>query len=141
MSLRLKKPSNSFPHNGWPFKDPKTGFICNGYEGTPEMHAVKIIAHRRANPHIYPPSEAHWFNQIAVREEILVQKHATNPELFVGEPDKAITVKVRAAKTVDTPGSTCTCGALDWEPTYCKTCSGKKVNGFKCRKCGKTRGR
>lgn len=139
MSLRLKNPSNQFPPGGYPFTDERTGFKVDPMSGTPDMHAVKIIAHRRANPHIYPPAEPQWFDQTSVREEVLQQKFKTNPELFVGQPEKIKLIKAKS-KVIDPGNSICECGALDWEPTFCPTCGGrKKVTGFKCRKCGRTR--
>jgi len=137
MILQLKNPNGAFPHNGWPFKDAKTGFICKGYEGTPAMHAVKIIAHRRANTHIYPRDESKWFDQQSVIQEIYAQKAATHPHLFKGHPDVQITPQAdRIVSRVLAPTNQC-CGANEFEEILCRTCGGRKVVGFKCKKCGK----
>jgi hypothetical protein len=135
MSLKLKKPSGQFPPGGWPFTDPRTKFTCNGFEGTPDMQAVKIIAHRRANPHIYPPAEGQWFDRQSVAQEVMAQKYATNPELFVGGGQPAPKPK---RKKIEHPISMCQhCGSTDWEPVYCPTCGGKRLTGYKCKQCGK----
>ena len=138
MILKLKNPNAPFPQGGWPFKDPKTGFSVNGYEGTPTMHAPKIIAHRRANPHVYPSQQYHWFDEQSVIQEIYQQKLATHPHLFRGFADKTVEIKTKATnKRVEQPSLNCECGALDWKPKYCPTCSGKKLIGWTCGKCGK----
>lgn len=139
MIYQLKNPNaNQFPPQGWPFKDPKTGFRCNGYEGTPAMHAVKIIGNRRANPHHYPPGEPQWFDPNSVIQEIYAQKAATHPQLFKGFPDVQIVAQPeRIVSRVVAPTVICSCGANDYEPIYCKTCGGKRITGYKCKSCGK----
>lgn len=139
MIYQLKKPQvNQFPHGGWPFRDERTGFTCKPHEGTPAMHAVKIIAHRRANPQHYPRNESKWFDQASVIQEVYAQKAKTHPQLFIGFPDAVI---VPRAEIVINPGrgpqSECSCGAKTFEPIYCKTCAGKRVTGYKCKNCGK----
>lgn len=136
MTLRLKNPNAQFPPGGWPFKDERTGFKVGEYEGTPQMQAEKVIKNRRANPHIYPTSEGHWFSRDAVVQEIYRNKFKTHAYLFAGQPDKA--AGTTQAK-VEVAASICACGASDWEPIYCPTCSGKKIKSYKCRKCGASR--
>lgn len=136
MIYQLKNANaNQFPPQGWPFKDPKTGFRCNGYEGTPAMHAVKIIANRRANPHHYSPDESQWFDPNSVIQEIYAQKAATHPHLFKGYPDAHIVPRVQKTEVVsDKPCPKC--GGTEWELIYCKTCAGRRVTGKKCKGCG-----
>lgn len=102
------------------------------------MNAVRVIAHRRSNPHVYPPSEGQWFDENSVAQEILQQKFTTNPELFVGQPDR-IPGMVMHQPSAPALSAVCTCGANDWEPQFCRTCGGNKINGYKCRKCGHPR--
>jgi hypothetical protein len=143
MSLLQPKQSNGgFPPNGWPFTDPKTGFKCNGWEGTPQMHAVKIIQHRRANPGVYPPGESQWFDAAAVIQEIYKQKASTHPHLFRGYPDgPRMVTREQKGSIVVSPTLICGCGSNEWEELYCKTCAGRRITGYKCRKCGKERGK
>lgn len=149
MSLRLKCPTCQFPpaskgdKGGFGFTDPRTGRVWTGYEGTPEMHARNIIVHRRGNPHIYDPNEAHWFDPFYVVQEVYQQKFKTSPWLFVGQPDQEPIVTQRAASSpmpeIPSNMGPCSCGATKVNPIYCPTCGGNKVTGYKCAGCGKTR--
>ena len=138
MMLKLKKPTDQFPQDGFPFTDPKTGFKVNGYEGTISMSAVKVAAHRRANPGIYPPSEPIWFDLASIGQEIMAQKHAVMPWLFQGfgdSPNPAPPQPVVMKATF-----TCVCGSMDFTPIYCQTCGGSKIKNWKCAQCGKEKG-
>lgn len=138
MILQLKNPTQQFPQGGFGFRDPKTGFICNGYEGTPAMHAVKIIANRRANPHVYPAGESQWFDQQSVIQEIYAQKVVTHPHLFKGYSDAYIVPqKDKVVSRTIAPTVACACGSHDFDPVYCKTCGGRVIKGYKCKSCGK----
>lgn len=138
MKLTLKTPNGSFPPGGFPFTDPRTNKVWNGYEGTPAMHAVNIILHRRANSAIYPASEPQWFDKASVIQEILAQKFATHPHLFNGQPDKGPTIKAPAPKVAD-PGVCPNCQSTAFEVVYCAICSGRRITGFKCSACGHIR--
>ncbi len=137
MSLVLKNATASqFPPQGWPFTDPRTGMKFNGWEGSPPMQAVKIAAHRRANPHKWPDGEGQDTNGIV--QELYAQKFASMPWLFVGQPDKDPTYRPnREATSVTISGEKCSCGATEFKPVYCKTCSGKRITGYTCASCGK----
>ncbi len=137
MSLQLKNPNGSFPPGGWGFVDPKTGFKCNGWEGTPSMHAVKIIQHRRSNPKFYPPTEPQAFDMPSIVQEIYAQKAKTHAHLFVGYPDVIPSMSHSAPKAMVSPTHVCPCGSTSWDPIYCKTCAGHRITGYKCHSCGK----
>lgn len=138
MILRLKNANASqFPPAGWNFLDPKTGFKCVGHEGTPAMHAAKIIANRRANPHIYPASETAAFDTQSVIQEIYQQKFVTHPGLFVGFDQPPRVRAVPEGAKVIVGNNACSCGSLEFIEELCKTCGGRKVVGWKCSKCGK----
>lgn len=140
MSLLQLKNANAtqFPSGGgWGFIDPKTGFKCVGYEGTPQMHAAKIISHRRANPKFYPPGEAHWFDPNSVIQEIYQQKFKTHPHLFKGYGNAPVANTQRAAVVQISPTVLCSCGSNDFTPIRCLTCGGHRITGYKCAKCGK----
>lgn len=136
MSLLQPKQTSQFPPGGYGFVDPKTGFKCVGYEGTPQMHAVKIMEHRRANPKFYPPGESHWFDKESIVQEIYKQKFQTHPHLFRGYGDAPINVPA-PEKSFLSPTVKCgKCGANEFENIYCKTCAGRRVVAIKCKSCG-----
>ena len=138
--LRLKNPSQQFPRDGFGFVDPRTHKTFPGYEGTPAMQAVKIIAHRHANPTIYPAGEGQWFNQMEVIQEVYRQKQLTMPELFVGYDALPVAPSVPyQPQSLSPAGMTCSCGSSSFKPSYCLTCGGNKINGWICNNCGKTR--
>jgi len=139
--LSLKKPSNQFPDGGgWGFVDPKTGMKFNGYEGSPQMIAVKIAAHRAANPKLYP--NGHGQNPESIVQEIYQQKADKMPWLFRGFPDKNPAAAYPSAPDnapVAKTSAACSCGATEVKPVYCQVCSGRKVTGYTCIGCGKSR--
>ena len=137
MLLALKLPNGDFPPGGFPFVDPRTQRVWNGYEGTADMHAASIIIHRRANPNIYPPSEGHWFDKQSVIQEIFQQKFKTHPYIFRGQPEPNQAVKLIQPKGV--MGVCPQCQGTRFETQYCPTCSGKRITGYKCLDCGATR--
>ena len=141
MTLSLKNPKSSqFPPSGWNFSDPKTGMSFNGYQGSPEMIAVKVAEHRRANPKFYPGNEGQNVQNIV--QEIYAAKHAKMPWLFRGEPDLN-TAAAYPSQPDNAPvaktSAACSCGATEVKPVYCPTCSGKRVTGYTCIGCGKSR--
>ncbi len=138
MSLILKNSTSSqFPPGGYPFTDPKTGRKFNGWEGTPQMIAVKVAEHRRANPSLYPDGAGQDINGII--QEIFAQKFKVMPWLFRGQPDQGPGAypSQPATEPVTIRGEKCSCGATEFTPEYCKTCSGSRVVGMKCKSCGK----
>lgn len=138
MIYQLKNANaNQFPPGGWGFKDKRTGFECKPHEGTPAMHAVKIIANRKGNPHFYPPGEPQWFDASMIIQEIYAQKAATHPYLFKGHSDVQIIPRTQRSEVItDKPCPSC--GGTEWELTFCKTCAGRRVTGKKCKSCGKS---
>lgn len=137
--LRLKSPNGSFPPGGYEFTDPRTGMRFNGMEATLPQQELKIIQHRIANPKIYNPSDTNFFDRQEVRQEIFRQMHAKHPGLFVGYDGEIVRVQKFAIEPQ--PTAACSCGSTEFETQYCPTCSGRKITGYKCTKCGKTRKR
>lgn len=129
MIYQLKCPNCPMPAGGWGFKDERTGKEWKGIEWNWEMLPKDIIRHRMENTHVYPRGEGKWFNYGMVLQEVFARKHATNPELFLGENGE-----------LKLPTETkCACGAADWEEVVCPTCSGRRVTGYRCRKCNATK--
>jgi len=136
MTLLQPKTSNQFPEGGYGFVDSRTGFKVNGWEGTPQMHAVKIRDHRRANPKHYPPGEPQWFDTASIIQEIYGQKVKTHPHLFRGYADTVQTVSSPAPLTTVGPEVKCKhCGSSKFKPIYCLSCGGNRVKGWKCESC------
>lgn len=135
MSLYLKNENIGLPSGGFPFKDPKTGMLFNGYEGTAQMIAVKVMAHRDANSALYPNGSG---GLDAIVQEIYAQKNAQMPWLFVGGPDDPGLPPTITAST-GAVGGICVCGATEVDPIYCPTCGGQRITGYKCRACGAER--
>lgn len=140
MTLSLKNPGASqFPPSGWPYRDPKTGMDFNGYQGSPQIIAVKIAEHRRANPKFYPGNEGQ--NVESIVQEIYAAKFAVAPWMFKGQPDRN---PVYQSATQSQPsnervnGAACSCGSTEYIPVYCPTCSGRRITGRKCASCGKS---
>lgn len=139
MSLTLKNATASqFPAGGWPFEDPLTKRKFNGWEGSPQMIAVKVAEHRRGNPTFYPDGKGQDVGGII--QEIFAQKVKVAPWLFTGHPDRDVAYPSQPkGSPVTIRGEKCSCGATEFEPVYCPTCSGRRITGYKCRSCGKSK--
>lgn len=133
MSLSLKNPNrDAFPPGGFGFVDPKTQMRFNGWEGTYEMTAQKVVEHRRANPTMYPPTDGPSFDLGEVIQEIFRQKFASMPWLFNGGGEQPGTHE--AASKIPELGH-CLCGESKVEPIYCASCGGSRITGYRCVAC------
>lgn len=142
MTLIPKNQNAPFPpQGGYSFTDARTGMRFDGLHSNAQGTALKVIAHRNANPNLYPEGGG---DPASVLQEIYAQKFATHPHLFVGQepapqpqPTKktqVVTVHPQAAA-----GRPCSCGANDWSAVYCKACGPGKISGYVCKKCGRRR--
>lgn len=127
MILQLKCPSCQMPPGGFPFRDPKTQRTWKGYEWFYDNLAKDVIRHRMENPHVYNRNEVAAFDYNSVVQEIFQQKYATHPEIFIGHGGEV---------KVSDPTKCRMCGSTEEEPIFCPTCSGQRVIGAKCKKCG-----
>lgn len=105
--------------------------------------AREVIKHRFGNPVIYPQHESQHFNLQFVMQEItdaICRKHPSfcMETVPVGPPSATAPQPIQ--QPVSIPACSA-CGATDWQPTYCATCGGQKIDGYKCKKCGNKRGR
>lgn len=105
--------------------------------------AREVIKHRFGNPVIYPQHESQHFNLQFVMQEItdaICRKHPSfcMETVPVGPPSAAQTpVVVQPPVNPACPA----CGSTEWKADYCKTCSGSRIVGYICLKCGNKRGR
>jgi hypothetical protein len=116
---------------GVQYEDPRTPAAKWHDEHTwPADRAQQIIAFRQANPTIYPEPE--WTNPAFV----LAQVNAFNCQRLGN--DGAWCMETGApAPVAPLPASrVCECGGAIVEK-YCPTCSGRRVIGHQCAKCGK----
>ncbi len=147
MAIRIR--SRPFPAGGFGFKDPRTNRTFDGMSADLTMQAREIIAHRMANPAIYPAHESSHFSLVDVIGEITRQVCQRSPASCYDDRNSVRSTPVPpsvrrnpATIVVQAPSSVCrACGSGEWEPVYCKVCSGKKLTGYKCKSCGKERSR
>lgn len=117
---------------GAPFTDPRTGRIFDAYQLGLDDAVVQTIEHRKANPHFYPVTELEKFDPISVRQEILATVHSKFPEMFRSESNGSFVPQVNFQPTV----KVCHCGGSEFTPIVCPTCSGQRITGQRCVKCG-----
>ena len=129
-NLRLKS-ANGFAPSGMAYTDPRTGRQFDGYERSVDGAIQMIIEHRRRNPKAYPESEGQWFEFTSVKQEFLRHIFTKNPSLFKGNSEM-----VNPPQKQNVPAK-CSCGGTIFSPTYCPTCAGQRINGYKCDGCGK----
>lgn len=134
MPLQLKNPKGGFPPGGFPFQDKRTGKKFDGMSADLKLQAMNVIQHRRGNMRLYPATEGMAFNSDAVQQEILEQVCANHRGICV-EQVKSLPMS-RNFAVVKSNKSCPKCGNTDLTPKYCKTCSGSKIRGWTCDKCG-----
>lgn len=141
MSFKLRHREGQFPAGGFYFKDAKTGMEFK--EGDFYSVVRLIIAHRKANPRLYPPEEFHNLDFTCVANELdayTCSRLGNEPRFCEsGEPLKL--VPEAGAALVDLPSPCYKCGHLRGWQMICKTCQGKKVAGHICEACNSPLGR
>lgn len=125
------------PPGGWPFTDPRTGMVFNGmnYDYVGLMHA--IANHRKSNPRVYPTSDPQYLDVDFISSEY----DAWRCRLLGYNPmfcrDLAPTGSLEQKAAPQQSGSACPkCGETEASPKYCATCSGQRLLGWTCSKCG-----
>lgn len=144
MTLIPKSQSAPYPpQGGYSFTDPRTGMRFDGLQSNAEATALKIIAHRSANKNLYPEGGG---DLASVIQEVYRQKFTTHPHLFLGydvpaAPAPIQKVAARVVAQLAAPRQLTKlcrfCSSAEFDEILCPTCAGKRVTGWKCRKCGK----
>lgn len=122
---------NGWQHGGYPFTDPRTGMKFDGLSANLKNQAAKVVLHRKANPAIYPPSDARYLKTDLVAQEIQDQICARRPDIC--RPGNTRPVATRLAVAV-TPNACPKCNGPLVEK-MCPTCSGRRVVGWYCNTC------
>jgi len=138
MPLRLRNGNGSWPAGGFPFVDPRTGKVFDGMSADLTLQAKNIIAHRKANPKIYPASEAQFLFIDAVKQEVLGYICARRPSLCADSVNVAMQIATPKNFVMPSPppGKKCyRCGSTDLKPVPCKTCGGFKIKSWLCNNC------
>ena len=130
------------PPGGYSFADKRTGRQFGGFSQDFNGRVREIVEHRLANPSIYPQHESQHFSFTAVARELtdsICQKH---PSFCMETVPVGPATSVAPAVVQPPPNPACPkCGSMEFEARYCPTCSGQKLIGWKCKKCGAERGR
>ncbi len=121
------------PPGSYPYQDPMTGFNYPNDGGMTDRIAA-VQKHRRANPTVYPPSDAEKFDAQFIQGQIESYICERRPELCGEAP------ALRAHIThVELPSDACVkCGHTNWEAVYCRSCGGSRVEGYRCKNCSAT---
>jgi len=135
MSYKLKSRTGAFPPAGFPFTDPKTGMKFT--DGDFNDVVRRIIAHRRANPRLYPAEKFEFLNFDSVSAELdsfTCSRLGNSPNWCEsGEP---LTLEpAPGSPIIDLPNPCYKCGNLTGYEIICPTCAGRKVFGYICASC------
>lgn len=141
MSFKLKTRHGAFPPKGFYFKDPKTGmeFVDGDFNDV----VRRVIAHRRANPRLYPSEQFQFLNFDSVSAELdsfTCSRLGNSPKWCEsGEP---LTLEPAPGSPVVEMSKPCyKCGhGLGYE-IICPTCMGRKISGYICASCKAPLGR
>lgn len=131
--MKLIRTTGPMPPGGYPFTDPRTGLRFHGMEGQFDLQVRRIIAHRLANPTVYPQSDPKWLSIEYVAGELsdyTCQRLGNNPK-FCGDGS----IKSNS-KTFAVAGVCGSCGGA-LKAMYCKTCTRQRLVGYECTQCGK----
>lgn len=144
MPLRIKP--GFWPAGGYPYTDQRTGQRFDGMSADLLLQARNVIKHRMGNPRFYPQSEPQHFQLVAVMQEITDAICKQNPaaccdsEHVTSRPTPIVrNASPAAVVTLPSTSSCPKCGSTTAEPLYCRTCSGKRLLGYKCATCGTER--
>lgn len=122
---------------GYPFMDPRTGLKFDGFDAGgfgDQVH--RIIKHRSLNPRHYPSDDLKWLNfeEVCIELEVYQCLRLGGDKRFCVDPDVS---EAEAAKTSHATGICRFCGG-ELKERLCPTCSGHRVIGYQCLKCGST---
>lgn len=143
MPVRLRN-QHEYPPGGYVFSDPHTGQRFDTPNVDLNFIVKQIQEHRRANPKIYPESDATKFDPAAITQEVIIQICADKPQACEDsdhpgraypyvppEPPKP-PVPVHREQGLECPR----CHGQNFELQFCVTCGGRRVTGKKCLGCG-----
>jgi len=92
-----------------------------------------VQKHRRANPTVYPPTDAQYLDSGFIYQQIVDFMCNQKPELC-GEAPKYPAQKINV---IETPLFACLkCGNTDWKAIMCPTCGTSRITGWECKSCG-----
>lgn len=121
---------------GYSYTDPRTGRKFEGMAITFMAQCKLIREHRLANPRVYSPADAKYFNLEFIGQELdaaICNRLGNNPKYCVD--DQAQAIAAAAAATPPAPRLCPKC-SKPMEPILCKTCRGHKIKGYRCPACG-----
>lgn len=141
MGVRLKNPNGSYPPGGFVFSDPHTAMQFTDEGADLHSQALKVAEHRRANPHIYKPTDTNKFDPEEIKKEIVIQVCARQPTYCEDEANPGQPYPLPPSKAqieiVRHQGRVCVkCGSGDFTPVRCSPCGGNRISGWKCVQCG-----
>lgn len=135
-------PGAGVPPGGFPFVDKRTGRQFAGMSQDINGRAREVIQHRLSNPAIYPQSEPQHFSMEHVVREITDPICAKYPNYCMETRPVAPPAASLPTAAPQPVNPACPkCGGMDFDAQFCPTCSGHKLTGFKCKKCGTIRPR
>jgi hypothetical protein len=132
--MKIIRTNIGMPPHGITYTDPRTPAAQWNDETTWLSERVgQVIKFRLANPGVYPEPE--WTEYSFVSNQIVEFNCPRYPAGYCLE----IGVPVSLAAPAPAPQSTRICPACNvgLVPTYCGSCGGRMVTGYKCPKCGK----
>jgi len=136
MNTRLINRGGIMLPGGYPYVDPKTNMRFDGFEaGGFYDQVAKIIQHRSSNPQLYPPGNPEYLetNFVANQlDEYQCQRFGGDAR-YCGQTS----AEIERAASAQAAGVCQFCGG-ELEQRYCPTCSGQRVIGTRCKKCGST---
>ncbi len=141
MGLRLRNPNGAFPAGGYTFSDPHTAMQFPDEKIDLHNQALKVIEHRKANPHIYKPEDTIKFDPGEVQKEILIQVCSRVPAVCEDESTPGAPYPPQPQKAQleinRQQGRVCPrCKSDEFTPIRCSSCGGNRISGWKCVGCG-----
>lgn len=138
--MKLISRNPPFPPGGYPYYDPRTGIRYNGLEGTFDDIMRKIQADRKRNPRVYPPDEEQgkFLDLVFIGkslDEYTCNRLGNSTRWCTDGNGQVINRNYNLGKIQLT---TCPDCNVALQEKICPTCSGHRVIGYVCPKCGRT---
>lgn len=130
------------PPGNVPFQDPRTGKHFDASAGGMRDRKLDVRNHRLQNPHVYKPEETEQFDLGFIERQIIEYMCNQRPELCHDtEKTAAAQASAQASKAASNlpppPQTPChKCVGTSFEPIYCVSCGGNRINGWRCTNCG-----
>ena len=129
--MMIIRSSAGFIPGGFLYEDPRTpSAVWNESHFTLDDVAARVQTFRLANPKVYP--EPQWTDYAFIRQQVV----DFNCRRIGFDPNYCMEFnKTKPSAPVPASDRKCPKCQIVLEPTFCPTCSGRRITGYHCPSC------